>query len=190
MNRRACSCIKKPLFRKKIFKKIRHIHTDAGNERKENNMHSRIFQISENPISEENYIDESSYYEGFVGRIADYVSDSDVESDLNWLGRSSGLEVDVESKTIIIKSKEKYFARKFKDFKANLKELSKLDINKFTTMESDFMMFHLKTCYENEYGFYMDDDGEYHGLTTLDHWVRISKENVPYYVGATFDYHC
>ena len=40
-------------------------------------MHSRIFQVSKNKITEDNRIEEYRYDDGFVGRVADYVVKSD-----------------------------------------------------------------------------------------------------------------
>ena len=51
-------------------------------------MHSRIFQTSKEPISEDKYFDEGKYYGGFVEQVADYVMESNRDDDLDWLRRA------------------------------------------------------------------------------------------------------
>ena len=99
-----------------------------GAERK--HMHSRIFQISKNPIDEDDYID-ADYYcdEGwFVNAIADYVADvDDRDAELDeWLSRFNGrgLEYDSEKKTLTIIDRERRFAGKYAEFRWMLEKLA------------------------------------------------------------------
>ena len=87
-------------------------------------MHSRIYQVSEQPISQDKLKDEETYAESFVGSLADYVAKSEnYSSDLEWLKRAKeGIEVDTEKATIIIRDKKKYFSKKHEEFKQILEK--------------------------------------------------------------------
>lgn len=158
-------------------------------------MHSRIFQVSQEPINEENLLGEYRYEEDFVGRIADYVAKQtykgqDYIEDLKWLQEATdGLEVDVEAGTIIVKSKEEYFSEKHDRFMELAEKLSCITLEEFIGEDKFFDMHDLKAAYDDKYSFYIDDNDEYCGLTTLDNWVRNAEENKTYYVGSIFDYH-
>ena len=78
-------------------------------------MHSRIFQISKKPI--EDRISEDRYYSGFVGQVADYVTEQDADDQLNsisWLAETPGIEVkNIDGvSTITAVDKKAYFAAK------------------------------------------------------------------------------
>ena len=160
-------------------------------------MHSRIYQISEKPILEENLINEGKYLEnGFIGRIADYVAheedEADIKSSLDWLNlANSGIETDSRNKTIKITSKKAYFEEKYENFQEYLKKLQNTTFEEFIGNKEIFEVYHLKGTYNDEYGFYIDDSltDENYGLSTLDYWVRHAEENKIYYVGNVFDYH-
>lgn len=154
-------------------------------------MHSRIFQVSSEPITEENLIEEHKYEEW---EHADYVnkqvSSTDIESDLEWLQTATkGIKVNVEEKTITITSKKEYFTEKHDKFKELAEELSTITLEDFINGKADMELYDLKCAYEDKYDFYIDDNYEYCGLTNLDNWVRNAEENKTYYVGNIFDYH-
>jgi hypothetical protein len=154
-------------------------------------MHSRIFQVSSEPITEENLIEEYRYDEW---EHADYVvkqtSSTDIKSDLEWLQTAnSGIKVNVEEKTITITSKEEYFTKSHDKFKELAEELSTISLEDFISGKANIKFHDLKCAYEDKYGFYIDDNDEYCGLTNLDDWVRNAEENKTYYVGNIFDYH-
>lgn len=155
-------------------------------------MHSRIFQISSNPITEENLIKESNYDEnesfGYV------VTSNEVKEDLQWIQEATqGLEVNIKEKTITIKSKKEYFSKKHDTFIELAEKLSYTTLDEFIKsgwgngLLSNFT--DLKDAYEEEQAFYIDDNYECFGLTTLDNWVRNAEENKKYYIGNIFDYH-
>ena len=154
-------------------------------------MHSRIFQVSANPISKEDYISEFKYDENRVNGIADYVvTVSEPLEDLKWLQSvNKGLEVNFEEKTVTITSKKEYFERSYEEFQEKLEELQQATIDDFITTKNHFQMYELQKSYDNKYGFYIDDNDEYMGLDTLDAWVREAEENKKYYIGRVFDYH-
>lgn len=156
--------------------------------------HSRIFQISENPITEKNLIHESNYDENFVGQIADYVQaipykEKDIE-DLKWLQNCvEGIEIDLEARTLVVTSKEKYFEKKFETFQNIAEEISCFKIQDFINPSSHNKFQDLQEAFNEEYAFYVDDNYENIGLATLDTWVRNAEEDKPYYIGQVIDYH-
>ena len=154
-------------------------------------MHSRIYQISENPIEEENLIEEYRYDEWDK---ADYVvketSETDIESDLEWVQTANkGLQVNKEKKTITIVSKKEYFEDKHEKFRELARELSFISMDDFMSGKEYFKFYDLECAYEEKHGFYVDDNDEYIGLTNLDNWVRNAEEGKEYYIGNIFDYH-
>ena len=158
-------------------------------------MHSRIYQISENLIQEENLITEGRYsMEGFIGRIADYVVPVDslpnIKSDLEWLENATrGIEVDTEANTIKITSKKEYFEENFENFKKLTEKLNSISLEDFTETGVSISISTLCNLHENKRGFYIDDNDEYLGTVPFDTWVRHAEENKIYYVGSIFNYH-
>jgi hypothetical protein len=156
-------------------------------------MHSRIYQVSEKPV--EKFIEEYRYEDSFVGSIADYVSPVESESedyinDLKWLqSATQGLKVNIKKGTITITSKEDYFETKHEKFKELLEKLRDITLADFASNKNHFDFADLRDSYDNKYKFYIDDNDEYCGLTTLDNWVRNAEENKEYYIGSIFDYH-
>ncbi len=157
-------------------------------------MHSRIYQVSSSPVKEEDKIREYRYEDDFVGRVADYVSEvtseTDIESDLEWLSSANkGIKVDVENRTITVTSKKEYFESKHEKFQELAEKMSRITLEEFTTEKSYFDFYELKSMYDDKYGFYIDDNYEYTGLTSIDSWVRNAEENKEYHIGSVFDYH-
>lgn len=153
-------------------------------------MHSRIFQVSLDPIEKANYITEGDYYDHwFTNSIADYVSDDcDRDEDIKWLkGCVNGISfgADDNGEYFIVESKELYFEKSFIAFKEVLDKLNKYTLSDFS--QGIFEIYHLNISYEDKYGFYIDADGE---LMTLDEFVRGCVEKEKYYLGGTCDYHC
>ena len=153
-------------------------------------MHSRIFQVSMNPIDKEDYIIESDYYDHwFTNEIADYVNgDTDRENDIEWLkGYNSSMSFgeDDGGEYFIIKDKEKYFEGSFNRFIDVLNKIKDCTLNDFSTgLGGD--MWALKDAYEDKFGFYVNADGE---TMSLDSFVRRCATGEKYYIGSTIDYH-
>lgn len=157
-------------------------------------MHSRIYQIDTNSIHEDDYIEESRYYDHwFTNSIADYVDENtDREGDIEWLKEcfdNEGLSfgTDDGGEYFIIEDKAKYFAGRFETFQEILKKLSNLTLDDFASDISGIQIYALKATYEDEFGFYVD--GNARGMKTFDECVRSSSNGVKYYIGATIDYH-
>lgn len=157
-------------------------------------MHSRIYQIDTNSIHEDDYIEESRYYDHwFTNSIADYVDENtDREGDIEWLKEcfdNEGLSfgTDDGGEYFIIEDKAKYFAGRFETFQEILKKLSNLTLDDFASDISGIQIHALKATYEDEFGFYVDDNAR--DMKTFDECVRSSSNGVKYYIGATIDYH-
>ena len=156
-------------------------------------MHSRIFQIQREPITEP--ISEFRYDESFVGQNGiDYVVKLDSKAeDINWLTiANKGLQVSQNadgSYEIVIVSKEEYFEKSFNDFQTYIEKFSNYTMEDFIKANNNFDFFYLKDAYNNEHGFYVDDNDEWAGIQTMDEWVRNAEENKTYYIGEVFDYH-
>ena len=151
-------------------------------------MHSRLYQVSDQPISKEELTHEYDYYEGFVGQVADYVSErneEEIKADIDWLGGQVGIDVNSDKKTFVITSKTEYFSKKYDKFKEILERLSTYTLEDFISPKNWLDFYNLKNACDESYGFYVDDCG----WTTLDSWVRNAEENKTYYIGSTFDYH-
>ena len=153
-------------------------------------MHSRIFQVSMEPIKKEDYIRESDYWEHwFTSQIADYVDgDTDRESDIDWLSEYSNAFVfgkDDGREYFIVKDKAEYFKHSFKRFTEAINTIKDYTLEDFI---GGFYgaMYQLKDAYEDKFGFYVNADGE---TMTLDDFVRRCVTGEKYYIGATIDYH-
>lgn len=159
-------------------------------------MHSRIFQISKAPIDRDDYIEEDKYYDHwFTNSVADYVNgDTNRYDDIKWLQscyENEGLSFgrDDNGEYFVVEDKSKYFETNFEEFKRALQDLSEKTFDDFMNGESSMSLYRLKSSYDEELGFYIDDSCEYHGITTFDNFIRCSTEGTKYYIGATIDYH-
>lgn len=162
-------------------------------------MHSRIFQISSKPINKDEYItaDDYDYDHWFLREIADYTDDINEyyqTNTLEWLNDFDGISVDANNRTIVIESKVDYFLDKYTEFKNMVADLSRISLKDFSGLAErnkiNQYIYRLNAAYQDKFGFYVDDGGEYGGLITFDEWVRCAaKENVTYYIGGIVDYH-
>ena len=152
-------------------------------------MHSRIFQVSENPITEENLISEYRYDDYFVGQNGvDYVVESDSrQDDIEWLKHNKGLEI--TENTIKVVSKKEYFEKSFEEFQELLEKFKNYSMEDFIDPKNWLDFYHFKDAYDDQSGFQIDDNDEYFGITSLDNFVRNVEEGKTYYIGKTFDYH-
>lgn len=153
-------------------------------------MHSRIIELSKTPIEVDERICESDYYDnGFVGNIADYVNgDTDRTYDIEWftgyLKEMDLLTVSNEERiTFSNDIKEKFFRKKYEEFK---KLTSELTFDEFTNA-SGYQLYLIKNCIEDKFGFYIHYDGCYY---TLEAFMKYyANDNDTWYFGGTIDYH-
>lgn len=152
--------------------------------------HSKIYQFSLTPLSEDDYMGESRFYEDdtFVGEVADYVSDEvdrnecllDLEDELG----QSFVEWRANDQVVFLSGfKRAYFEHSFKAFKKLSEE---------TTMElflDGMHIFKLKILLESKFGtyIYLESHGEW---MNIGQFIREHlKENEVYYIGNVIDYH-
>lgn len=151
-------------------------------------MHSRIIELSTEPIKVSERICQSDYYDnGFIGYIADYVDgDTDRESDIKWFIKY------LKDKDMILKSndasftfgenvREKYFKEKYDALKECMENMS---FKKFCSDSLD--LYKIQMHIEDKYDFYIHHDGAYQ---TLDNFMRNVEDRQTWYFGGTLDYH-
>jgi hypothetical protein len=141
------------------------------------------------PIPKADYIGESDYYDHwFTNEIADYVDEyTDRSNDIEWLknhAKGFVFGVDDNGEYFVVKDKGEYFERNFNKFMEVINNIKDITIEDFTKGISN--MWTLKNAYEDEFGFYVNADGE---TMTLDSFVRGCAMDAKYYIGATIDYH-
>lgn len=159
-------------------------------------MHSKIIQISSKPIPEDEWVDESDYYDELIG-VADYVANitRDVRDGIIDEFCDGLVFERQENDRVVIKSKAFYFEKKYEDFQKNLEKIKGVSFADFCgrnprkawELESNVCM--VSSAYSDRYGTYVDDRGEYDGIVTLDNFVRRSKDGDAFYIGGVVDYH-
>lgn len=157
-------------------------------------MHSRIYQLSETPVNQNELTHEQDYEQYFVGSHADYVAEIGYKGegyaqDLKWLQNvTKGIQVNVEEGTITVTDKKEYFQEKHETFQNYLEKLNNTTLDDFVksygTTRLD--LYELQCAFEDKHTFYVDINGE---TKPLDSFVRSAEENKVYYVGTIMDYH-
>lgn len=155
-------------------------------------MHSRIFQIEKEALTEEEYIDSDSIPEWFTNSIADYTSDDfSREDDIDWLMTAAlGSIATADGDKLTFSSDvRRYFKEKHEAFIKAAEKLSTTTFDDFVSSYSvDSVLFNLREAYSDRYGFYVySDDGS---IDTLDNFMRQVKDGETYFIGGVVDYHC
>ena len=163
-------------------------------------MHSRIIQIESFPVNEDDRITEDTYIgdHWFVERIADYVAhDDNRDGTIEWLKESFSAATsfiryfsDETGEGFVLKEgfHTAYFASEYEAFTKELHAFcEKLSSESYANGSLNSALFSLETAYDDEYGFYIENDGT--GLVTLNRFLRYAKADTKYYFGGTVDYH-
>lgn len=160
-------------------------------------MHSRVFEISSEPIAPVNRLNEYELPDWFCSGIADYVDstrEEDRPEELSWFSSRFAGNCQVDGDMVIFKdnTKHDYFRFSYNKFREAAAVLAVCEYDTFCDSKpsSDFSMtiHKLKSSYEDHFGFYVyDRDNE--ELITMDSWVRQRDLSKPYYVGSIIDYH-
>ncbi|MEG6569129.1 hypothetical protein [Thermoanaerobacterium thermosaccharolyticum] len=152
-------------------------------------MHSLIYQLSDEIIESDDFLNEEELYDSFVGSIADYVNgDIDRNAAINELVISLtpyGIIYDPTEQSITFRQgfKEAFFKERYTNLK---KYVSKLTLEEFSGSTDTFPLYCIKKTIEDKYGTYIYFDNVY---ITLDEFVRNMEEGKKYYFGSAIDYH-
>jgi hypothetical protein len=149
-----------------------------------------IFQLSEEPIKKEDFLQEEILYGSFVGKIADYISsdvnrDEEIESFVKNELEPYGVFYDpIEQSIIFAKNfKRKFFEQQYQKFK---EYASKISMKVFAGYENSFYSYQLQAAINREFATYIFI---YSSYMTLDEFIREMTEGQKYYFGAAMDYH-
>lgn len=161
-------------------------------------MHSRIFQVSKEPISPEKLMNGFSIPEYFQNGIADYVAEvSDRNGELDYF---------IESESSVLKAgevhhtfqlaphgRENYFRYKYEQFREICALMLTASLGAFIGTEPgprnqhfSFLMYQLNDSYCDRYGYYIFEDDE---LKPFCEWLREADPKAVYYLGNVLDYH-
>lgn len=153
-------------------------------------MHSKIFQLSDKPISKKDYITEDDIPEYFVEQIADYV-DNIPESYYEHLyevlaehihGKAEGNCLQLSEEGI-----REFFLVRYEKFLEKVQEIGKLTSEDFIKGKFHYPVYELKTLEDDLYDLYIYyNDNMY----TVSSFLRNeTDENKNFYLGAVIDYH-
>lgn len=154
-------------------------------------MHHTIYQFSDKPIAEANYISTRMFDDEhwFLRTIADRVDDSNRDVDIDILTRKAirtGFTVDKDNNKkdyLLIKDKHRYFIDKYTHFHQVAHEMAQWTISDFINHRN---INRIRYAFAEKFEDYVVYEG---GLIPFDEFMRIAKEDVKYYIGGTLDYH-
>lgn len=157
-------------------------------------MHSRIFELSKEPIPEHARMCDCSIPEWFYESVADYTSTrSDRGLDIKWfleaIAEIVKVEEEGESFIFIPEARKKYFEKQYREFLDKARELSDISLDAFvgeTEYDIGLAMYKLNEHYRDKFSFYIYFNDE---LKSLDEWIRETDLSGSFYFGGTLDYH-
>lgn len=149
-------------------------------------MHATIYQLSKEPVAEENRITEENLPDWFWGTMdyADTVEDKVGMERAAQTGSRPGLQFDPETRKLTVVSAEEFFKRKFEAFKEEIRKMEGWSLETFIN-GGNCEMVRLKDAYNDEWGIYVYTEES--GLEPLDQYVRYGGKGG--YIGAVLDYH-
>lgn len=161
-------------------------------------MHSRIFEISTEPIPQDEYMTDSyfDYDHWFFHDVADYVTDDENrESSVKWLLDSlvvgDGLvTIDGDSFQLHEGFHAAYWSDRHRAFLEKANEMSGITAEQFAEGGVSMLLYQAGELYEENFGFYAVTRDDNDGLITMDEFIRYAQVGVKYYIGGTVDYHC
>lgn len=159
--------------------------------------HSKIIQITKEKTDDR--ICEEDFYQGkysfFVGQIADYTDDMDEDS---WPSvydgclNGNGLEIFQNEEgdwKLRVVDRDAWFKKDYRTFVENAKLCTEMPFDDFTRHKNAIPVYMVHAAYEDEFGVYVCDMGEWAGLDTLQSFMRRANNGDEYYLGAVVDYH-
>ena len=159
-------------------------------------MHSRIFQITTNPVQDEDYISEYGFFEHwFVGAIADYVNaHNDQAEDIKYLrswleaNKVAAFDESGDSFTVLPGGREAYFTRAYDTFVAARAKTFSMSLSDFASAgEFGGAMWQMSNSFNDKFAYYVSSD-EFDTIS-FDEFIRSSETEKRYYIGGTLDYH-
>lgn len=157
-------------------------------------MHSKIFQISREPI--ETYKEANDYLDTGFMAVADYtddISNSDRSCCIDRLSKYLGDGADIKDNVMTIKDKKTILLKKLQSFRRTLLLLQSITEDDFCSpvfsggeRGIDSLMYHLNESFSDKYGFYVDIDDLPIPITDF---LRNTENGERYYIGAVIDYH-
>lgn len=168
-------------------------------------MHSKIYQVSQTPIIADEYIDESRYYDNFVGSIADYVdplTEEERRDAIRTLADILGAAAVFDGDKFTIVDKLAFFKPRYETWKRLIDRLGQATLEMFAfeePLEGEGKVTILNSlsgthymaeeAYSNKYGYYFDDNGEEYGNQRFNDFMRHASNGDVFYIGAVIDYH-
>lgn len=159
-------------------------------------MHSKIFQLSTEPISKEDYKTADDYVDTGFMQIADYtddMDDEDRESCIDWFSKYLVSGAEIKNGVLEIKDKKKLLEGQFQTFRKTAGLLQYVSLDDFCepefskgTEDLGYLMYTLDAAYSDKYGYYVDID-DY--PVPLSDFLRRAHNGDRYYIGAVIDYH-
>lgn len=160
-------------------------------------MHSRIFEISTDPIPQEEHMTENDfdYDHWFFHDVADYVTDdANRDSSVEWLFDSltigDGL-ITVDGDSFILHEgyQAAYWGNRHQAFVQLAETLQGIAFEEFAQSGVSVLLYQAEQLHEQKFGLYVVARESGDELTTLDEFIRYAKAETRYYIGGTIDYH-
>ena len=162
-------------------------------------MHSRIIELKLSPIPKEERAKEYDIPEWFVGSIADYtdlINDEEERADsFKWAAGFIGASVKDDKLIITKENCEAFFSYRLKVFKEATEALREVEtIEDFIDIGTGYKMHCLNSAYDDKYGFYVYEGGDFISLDKFMKYVFVrmnesEERDITLYCGSAFDYH-
>lgn len=157
-------------------------------------MHNCIIQIDKESFDdrEDDLITSDDFinsFDWFVPEIADYVRDFDNDEEtlenIKYTLDRPGLRYADGKLTIV--SKEAYFLDRYKEFIDIARDVCQWSLDDFISGKKWMEISTMYDLYDDKFCTYIADG--YHGITTLDDFIRDCENGTEFYVGNALDYH-
>jgi hypothetical protein len=169
-------------------------------------VYNRIYQLSTEPVKQEDYITESDFIEHpFVGSVADCVDESnsrdqDISELMSVLGCTNIASFVTDTKlptvsfTFVPGAHEIYFSSKYNVFAELREKTSGMGLSEFASgYDFENALWGMNSAFCKKYDIYValgePCDSQYE-VVPLDHFIRHAEIGTRYYIGGTLGYKC
>jgi len=162
-------------------------------------MLSRIFQISESPVKQDDYISISDFIDHwFIGYAAEFVSDDndrdeDIRDFCGGLKKTATARFNKKDSAVSFKvlpgGKESYFTEKYESFVVARDKTMGMNLPEFASGHKFAEQMRIMCnafCLDFDAYVWTDD----YGIIPLDEFIRDAEIGTRYYIGGVLDYHC